>query len=312
MRAAGVTEIGGPIEVLELEEPPALAGDEVLIEVRAAGVGNWDEIVRTGGWDVGTEPPMALGVEVAGVVLATAEGVTGLAPGDGVLAHPLPLRHQGAWAERLVASATAVSSKPEAVPWEAAGAFPVPALTAEQVLSEALAAQPGMTLLVHGAGGLTAGLVVQLAALRGVDVVATAGASSRDRVRGLGAREVLDRTDPGWPDHARELAGGAGFDGVVNAARDGAATAMGVVADGGRLVTITSDPPAEERGIAVSSLYVRPDAEQLGALVRLLAEGQLTLPVAEVVGLDDAGSALDRVAAGGTPQGAVVIRPLGN
>lgn len=298
--------------LLELEEPPALADDEVLIEVHAAGIGNWDEIVRTGGWDVGTRPPMALGVEAAGVVLATGAGVTGLATGHGVLTHPVPLRHQGAWAERLVASAETVATKPDAVPWEAAAAFPVPALTAEQVLTEALSAKPGMTLLIHGAGGLTGGLMVQLAALRGIDVIATAGASSLDRVRRLGAREVLDRNDAGWPDQARELAEGTGFDAAVNAARDGASTAMGLVADAGRLVTITSDPPAEERGIAVSSLYVRPDSLQLGALVGLLEAGKLSLPVGEGLGLDDAGRALARVTGDGTSQGAVVIRPLGS
>ncbi|MBV9001373.1 MAG: NADP-dependent oxidoreductase [Solirubrobacterales bacterium] len=312
MRGAGIAEIGGPVVLLELEESPELADDEVLIEVRAAGVGNWDEIVRTGGWDVGTRPPMALGVEAAGVVLATGAGVTGVSPGDGVLTHPVPLRHQGAWAERLVASAGAVATKPETVPWEAAAAFPVPALTAEQALSVALSAHSGMTLLVHGAGGLTGGLIVQLAALRGIDVLATAGASSRDRVRRLGAREVLDRTDPGWCDQARELAGDAGFEAVVNAARGGALSAMSVLADGGRLVTITSDPPAEERGIAVSSLYVRPDAGQLGAMAGLLGEGKLNLPVAEGVGIDDADRALAEVTGGGTSQGAVVIRPLGS
>ena len=151
MRGAGIAEIGGPVVLLDLEESPELSDDEVLIEVRAAGVGNWDEIVRTGGWDVGTRPPMALGVEAAGVVLATGAGVTRLSPGDGVLTHPVPLRHQGAWAERLVGSADAVATKPETVPWEAAAAFPVPALTAEQALSEALSVHSGMTLLVHGA-----------------------------------------------------------------------------------------------------------------------------------------------------------------
>jgi NADPH:quinone reductase-like Zn-dependent oxidoreductase len=68
--AAGIMEIGGRVRVLELDEPRALAGDEVLIEVEAAAVGNWDDVVRTGGWDVGTAVPMALGVEAAGVVLA--------------------------------------------------------------------------------------------------------------------------------------------------------------------------------------------------------------------------------------------------
>jgi NADPH:quinone reductase-like Zn-dependent oxidoreductase len=87
---------------------------------------------------------------------------------------------------------------------------------------------------------------------------------------------------------------------------------MSVLQDGGRLVTITSDPPASERGIAVSSLYVRPDAGQLAGLAGLLAEGKLSLPVAEGVGLDDAERALAGVTSGGTSQGAVVIRPLGS
>ena len=309
MRAAGITEIGGRVSVLELGEPGPLADDEVLIEVRAAGVGNWDEIVRTGGWDVGTKPPTALGVEAAGVVLATGAAVEGLSPGQGVFAHPVPLRRQGAWAERLVAAAPMVAGKPDGVSWEAAGAFPVPALTAEQVLTEGLSVGPGMTLLVHGAGGLTGGLIVQLAALRGIDVIATAGAASRDRVRRLGARAVLDRTDPSWTDQVRELARDTRLSAVVNAARGGAATAMTVLPDGGQLVTITSDPPPEERGITVSSLYVRPDARQLIALGDLLGAGKLRLPVGEVVGLEDAERALTRVTGVGSPGGAIVIRP---
>jgi NADPH:quinone reductase-like Zn-dependent oxidoreductase len=46
-----------------------------MFEVRAAGVGNWDDIVRAGDWDVGRTPPMALGVNVAGVVAAPAPDV---------------------------------------------------------------------------------------------------------------------------------------------------------------------------------------------------------------------------------------------
>jgi hypothetical protein len=47
--------------MIEVDAPRPLAGDDVLLAVRAAGVGNWDEFVRTGGWDVGAKPPMALG-----------------------------------------------------------------------------------------------------------------------------------------------------------------------------------------------------------------------------------------------------------
>ena len=137
MKAAGIDAFGGEVQLLELAAPAPPAPDEVVISVRAAGVGNWDEIVRVGGWDVGRRPPLALGVEAAGVVAAVGDDVTSLAPGDGVLTHPLPLRHQGAWAEWLVAPAALVARKPAAVPWAAAAAFAVPALTADQALTEA-------------------------------------------------------------------------------------------------------------------------------------------------------------------------------
>jgi NADPH:quinone reductase-like Zn-dependent oxidoreductase len=84
-----------------------------------------------GEWDVGRKPPLALGVEAAGVVAAVGEDVTSFALGNEVLTHPLPLRHQGTWAQLLVAPAALVAPKPDAVPWETAVAFPVPALTAD-------------------------------------------------------------------------------------------------------------------------------------------------------------------------------------
>jgi len=53
MLVAGVRTLGGNVETLEVDDPRTLAADEVLIDVRGAGVGNWDNIVRCGGWDVG-------------------------------------------------------------------------------------------------------------------------------------------------------------------------------------------------------------------------------------------------------------------
>ena len=53
MRAAGIDAFGADVHVLELEAPAFPAPDEIVISVRAAGVGNWDEFVRLGTWDVG-------------------------------------------------------------------------------------------------------------------------------------------------------------------------------------------------------------------------------------------------------------------
>src|SRR5437764_8529068 len=202
MQAAGIEAFGDEVRMLELAAPLPPTSDEVVLAVRAAGVGNWDEIVRIGDWDVGRRPPMALGVEAAGVVAAVGEDVTSLVPGDEVLTHPVPLRHQGAWAEWLVAPAALVARKPAAVPWEAAAAFPVPALTADQALTEAAPVPAGEWVLVHGAGGVTGGLAVQLAITRGATVVATAGPSSAARVRDCGAHGVLDYHDPQRPARA--------------------------------------------------------------------------------------------------------------
>lgn len=77
MRAAGIRRYSAPVELLELARPSALRADEVLVDVARCGVGNWDEIARTGGWDLGRQPPMALGVEAAGLVAGIGTAVTG-------------------------------------------------------------------------------------------------------------------------------------------------------------------------------------------------------------------------------------------
>src|ERR671926_1565769 len=148
MLAAGIQELAAAVETIDLPDPRPVAGDEVLIEVRAAGVANWDEFVRTGQWDVGRQPPMALGVAAAGIVESIGDDVATLAPGDEVLTHPVPLRDQGAWAERLVAPAAAVAPKPSGVPWDEAAALPVPALTADQALAEVAPDPEGEWVLV--------------------------------------------------------------------------------------------------------------------------------------------------------------------
>jgi NADPH:quinone reductase-like Zn-dependent oxidoreductase len=306
MQVAGIYEFGGPVGTLDVPDPRALAADEVLIEVKAAGIGNWDEIVRTGGWDVGASAPMALGVEASGVVTKVGEEVGGFQPGDEVLCHPLQLRHQGAWAPMLIAPASLLAHKPASVPWETAAAFPVPALTAEQVLTEALELSAGETLLVHGAGGVTGGLLVQLAALRGAKVLATSGPSSAARVRQYGALDVFDYNDPSWPERARQAADG-GITAVANGARDGSAAALTALVDGGRLATITSDPPSAERGIRVSNVYVRPDGIQLQRLAEMLGKDELTLTVASSSRLADAGTTLAAVAAGKVSGASVVV-----
>ena len=180
----------------------------------------------------------------------------------------------------------------------------MPALTAAQAL-DALRAKSGETVLVNGAGGVTGGLIVSLCVLRGVEVVATAGPASREHVLRAGATEVVDYHDAGWPREVLHATGGRGVDGAANTARGGAISALQAVRDGGRLATITSDPPGPERGIGVDSIYVRPDPAQLDMVSQELTTGRLELTIGESFPLEQAGAALERASAG--LGGAVVL-----
>jgi hypothetical protein len=93
---------------------------------------------------------------------------------------------------------------------------------------------------------------------------------------------------------------------AVNAVPGGAASAIRAVADGGRLTTITSDPPSQQRGITICSIYVRADGNQLRKLAQRLGGGQLEIPVAASYRLADAAQALAQ-ATGGHAGGAIVL-----
>jgi len=294
---------------LELPDPRPLRPDEVLIEVRSCGVGNWDEIARTGGWDLGIQPPMALGVEAAGTVAAVGSNVLDIKVGDVVATHSLPLRDQGSWAELLIAAGRDVAVVPPEVSPEIAGALPVPALTALQAIADGLMVTAGQTVLVNGAGGVTGRMLVQLAVHYGATVIATAGKSSTDRLVELGAATVVDYHQPDWPDQVRKLTGG-GADGAANAVPAGAREALKAVRDGGRLVTITSDPPTSSRNVTETAVQVVPDGMRLQRLVTLAANGTLSLDTTDGFALEQAAAALAAVEHG-TQGAAVTLRPSG-
>src|ERR671922_104073 len=97
--------------------------------------------------------------------------------GDEVLTYAVPLR-QGTWAQLFIAPEEQVSHKPPGMSFESAGVFPVPALTAAQVLSGTLAVKPDEVLFVNGGGGVTRGMLVGTRAQLGARVIATAAPRS--------------------------------------------------------------------------------------------------------------------------------------
>jgi NADPH:quinone reductase-like Zn-dependent oxidoreductase len=308
MKATGIDKFGAAVRLMTLPDPRPLAPDEVLIRVVAAGVGNWDEFVRVGDWDIGRKPPMALGVEAAGVITAIGEAVSRWSPGDEVMTHAVPIRDQGSWSEQLIADGDLLAPKPQDVPWEEAAAFPVPALTAAQALQEVTPTTPDGLLLVHGAGGVTGGMIAALARVRGTRVIATAGPTSTERLKRLGVERVFDDHDRDWPGAILALTQGVGVAAAVNAAGGGEAATLSAVADGGRFATITGAPPTAERSVSIADVYVAADGAQLEELAGLLGQRDLEVPIAAVHPLGSAADALALVTHRGA-RGAVVLEP---
>ena len=119
---------------------------------------------------------------------------------------------------------------------------------------------------------------------------------------------MVDYHDQDWPEQVRALTANRGVDVAVSAVPGGAARAIEAVADGGRLATITSDPPGQRRGITVANVYIRPDGNQLRTLATRFADGQLPVPVAASYPLAAAAQALAQVT-DGHAAGAVILTP---
>jgi NADPH:quinone reductase-like Zn-dependent oxidoreductase len=290
-RAAGVIRVGGPVTPLELPWPRELRDDEVLIDVRAAGVGDWDEIMRVGRWPSGLRPPHALGVEATGVVRAVSGPDLESWLDRPVLTYTYPFRDGAAWAEHLIAPAGWVVEKPASLGWPEAAVFPVPALTTMQALA-ALESPAGSTVFVHGAGGVTGGWIAAALVAAGARVVATAG-SGASRLVAAGVAEIVDRRDPGWGRAVRSAAGEP-IRFAVNATPGAAAAVHDLTAPGGRLVSIAGEAPDVPGAVAI---IVRPDAGQLAQALRLQAAGALASPHVTTFALPDADAALRQVLA---------------
>lgn len=309
MGAEGIAMPSAPEERhVKPPPPPEPQSDEILIDVECAGLGNWDEMIQTGGWDSCLARPFAHGVQVAGTVGKLGSAAGTFAVGDEVLTHVYLSHAGGSWAKQIAAPTAAVALKPPGLSWEHAAALPIPGLAAYGVLDEILRVQAGETLFVHGAAGVTGGLLVQLAAARGLRVVATAGPFNAANVAEFGADAVIDPKAADWFEQAREALGDHGANVAAVAAPDGVAQALSLVADDGRLATLADPvPPSPERGIEPRYVSVHPDGDLLDRAAKALERGEITLAPPCAFPLTDVEQALQTVLActGGTP---VVVR----
>ncbi|MFI9718818.1 NADP-dependent oxidoreductase [Streptomyces sp. NPDC052396] len=311
MRAITVRSFGGP-EVLEnLEVPvPAAGAGQVRIRVTAAAVNPVDLATRSGALaEAGLMPVRevtGIGWDVAGTIDEVGPGVTHFAPGDPVIGLrdrlDVPL---GTYAEYIILDVTAVALAPSGVSAVEAATIPLNGLTALQAL-DALDLKPGATLLVTGAAGAVGGFAVELAARRGIRVVASAGAADEPFVRAVGAQWFIPRGDD-LADRVRELVPG-GVDAVLDAAVLGVAV-LGALRNRGAFASVVAGgAPLPLRGTTVTEVWVAADPAGLAYLSSLAAQGQLALRVAGTLPLDRAAEAHTRLATGGI-RGRLVLTP---
>ncbi|MFP4174919.1 MAG: zinc-binding alcohol dehydrogenase family protein [Halobacteriales archaeon] len=170
MKAVEVTEYGDSdvLETAERQKPEPGEG-EVRVSVEAAGINFADIMQRRGVYPGGPEPPYVPGMEVAGTVDATGEGV-GVSEGDRVVA----MVDRGGYAEYAVADARTLMPFPDGLSAVEAAGYPVQFLTAHSCLFEWGGLEDGDAVLVQAAAGGVGTAAVQMASNAGAEVFGTA------------------------------------------------------------------------------------------------------------------------------------------
>jgi NADPH:quinone reductase-like Zn-dependent oxidoreductase len=202
MKAIVYTKYGPP-DVLKLKEveKPAPKENEVLVKIHAASVNAADWhlltadifLVRLMGMGLLRPKNTILGADIAGRVEAVGGNVKRFKPGDEVFGDNSESGN-GGFAEYVSVPERALALKPANRSFVEAAAVPMAAITALQGLRDAGKIRPGQKVLIHGASGGVGTFAVQIAKWYKADVTAVCSAGNAERVRSLGADQVIDYT----------------------------------------------------------------------------------------------------------------------
>jgi NADPH2:quinone reductase len=245
MKAIRVTAFGGP-DVLRLEEVPTPnpGPGEVLVRIHASGINPVETYIRAGKYARLPELPYTPGNDGAGVVEEVGTDVTKFKAGDRVYTGG---SISGTYADFALCKEEQVHSLPANVSFAQGAAMGTPYATAYRGLFQRAVAEPGETVLVHGASGGVGTAAVQLARARGLHVFGTAGSDEGLKlVREQGAHEVFDHRASEHFEQIMKATGGHGVDVIVemlanmNLGKD-----LTILAKGGRVVIIGSRGPVE-------------------------------------------------------------------
>lgn len=311
-----------------VERPvPEPGPGQVLLRMRAASLNYRDLVVLRRGYgrQTGTLPliPISDGV---GEVVALGAGVTRAAVGDRVcpmfmqgwaggaptaerLAATLGGPLDGVMAEYMAVSEQGIAHAPAHLSDVEAATLPCAALTAWTALVTEGRVRPGDTVLVQGTGGVSL-FALQFAKLLGARAIVTSSSDEKlARARALGAEAGINyRTTPEWGAAARELAGGDGFDIIVEVGGEVTLPqSLRAVRPGGTIsmIGVLSGSTLSARLGLIVTRYVRLQGITVGsrdgfeAMARAVAQHSLRPVVDRVFAFDDLRAALDALAGGG-------------
>ncbi|MGA8463467.1 MAG: NADP-dependent oxidoreductase [Trebonia sp.] len=289
----------GDVDVLKVADVPVPdpGAGQVLVRVKAAGINPGEAKIREGllhaRWPATF--PSGQGSDLAGVVDRLGPGVTTVAAGDEVIGW---VDTRSAQAEYVVVDADNLAGKPAEVPWEVAGALGVAGFTAWAAI-RAVNLTAGDTVAVSAAAGGVGSLTVQLARRAGATVVGIAGPHNQEWLREHGAipvrygEDLVGRifdallTTP-QVDAFIDTHGG---DYVVFAINE-----LGV--EPSRVDTIANFDAVREYGDKSEGNAAGASAANLAELARLIAAGELEVPIAATYPLDQVREAYARLATG--------------
>jgi NADPH2:quinone reductase len=211
MKTYVVEVANGPFRAVDAVRPEPGPG-QVLVRVRASGVNPLDTKIRAGEARHAAQPlPAVLGLDMAGIVEATGQGVTAFRRGDEVFGMVggvggLP----GTLAEFVVADVELLAPKPKNLTMRQAAALPLVTITAWEGLVDRAGVRAGQSVLVHAGAGGVGYATAQIAVAYGATVLATVSADKRSIIEALGV-VAIDRQTP-VEAYVAQHTGGEGFD----------------------------------------------------------------------------------------------------
>ena len=290
------------IELTDVSIPSIQSENDVLIQVKAAGVNPIDMKIRMGFMKEirPVEMPFIPGGEAAGIIVSVGGSVSKFKAGDEVIA----LTMKNAYAQYVTANENFVLLKPKSLSFEEAASIVVNIGTAQSVLFTEGQLEKGQKVLIQGGAGAVGGAMVQMAKAAGAHVITTASGHGVALAKKLGADEVIDYKLQDVANIVRDV------DLVADTAGGQAQEKLfRVLKSGGKLLSIAT-PPSQELAeqYNVKAYFVVSDIspKTLQNGIDLIAAGKFQTIVSKIFKLEAAAIAQDFLTAGGV-NGKVVL-----